>query len=71
MGVMVSIHYFATDGQFGDAEGILICDSSAFPADAWELLSEALDVDRVPIARQLLAGHSVSDVRLMFDYVVD
>ena len=47
------IHYFAEDGNYGSADGLVIVDTSDWTEDEWEIIDGALDCDRPIIARSL------------------
>ena len=56
-------HYFATDGNYGDADDILVTETDSWTEAHWELISEALDVDRIVIASRFRHGYSVDEVK--------
>jgi len=56
-------HYFATDGNYGDAEGIGITVTDNWTEAHWELIDEALDADRITIAFRFANGQSVDEVK--------
>lgn len=47
------MHYFAKDGNYGDAGGILILPTDRFTEADWAELSEATDSDRADLAGQI------------------
>ena len=47
------VHYFATDGNYGDATDILIADTSSWTRTEWDAIEEATGNDRVEIARAI------------------
>lgn len=47
------MHYFAKDGNYGDASGILILPTDNFTEADWTELSEASDSDRWDLAGQI------------------
>jgi hypothetical protein len=51
-------HYFATDGSYGDAEGLVIIDTSDWTDDEWGLVEDAPDDQRAAIAASLAAHGS-------------
>jgi hypothetical protein len=46
-------HYFATDGNYGDAEDILVIDSDLFTNEDWINISEELDYHRAELAQTI------------------
>jgi len=48
-------HYFASDGNYGDAAGLLVVDSGAYTPEEWEELEAATDSTRLGLARELAA----------------
>jgi hypothetical protein len=46
-------HYFATDGNYGDAEDILVIDSDLFTNEDWINISEELDSYRIDLAKSI------------------
>ena len=49
----MAMTYFASDGNCGDAEGLVILDTSDWTEDEWDLILSAPDSDRVRIAREI------------------
>ena len=47
--------YFANDGSYGDANGLIIIDARAWNADQWERVELALDHERASIALEIAA----------------
>lgn len=45
--------YFAIDGNYGDADGIVIADTSDWSEDDWEAIELAGDRDRASVAYAL------------------
>lgn len=43
--------YFAKDGSYGDADGLLIVDPSNYTAQQWEDIVNATDIDRIHLVR--------------------
>jgi len=46
-------HYFATDGNYGDGEGILVIDTDLFTQNDWIAIDEELDCYRVELAKTI------------------
>lgn len=47
------MHYFAADGNYGDASGLIVVDTSNWTEEDWVLIDEAFDYDRPKIAEEL------------------
>ena len=45
--------YFAQDGSYGDALGMVIIDTILWTADDWEAMDEAIDYERVELAQRI------------------
>jgi len=46
-------HYFATDGNYGDAEDLVVIDSDLFTNEDWINISEELDYYRIDLAKSI------------------
>jgi len=46
-------HYFATDGNYGDGEGILVIDTDLFTDEDWTNINEELDYYRIELAKSI------------------
>jgi hypothetical protein len=46
-------HYFAIDGNYGDADGIVLVDTSLFTDEDWTNISEELDYARTDLAKNI------------------
>jgi hypothetical protein len=46
-------HYFADDGNYGDANGLVVIDTALFTDEDWTLIEEASDWQRASIARDI------------------
>ena len=46
--------YFAKDGNYGSAEGLLVVDTEAFTEIDWETIEDSLDSDRVATVRAII-----------------
>jgi hypothetical protein len=55
----MSITYFATDGSFGDAAGIIIVDTTLWSDDDWLVIADTTDDDRSLAALRLHQSHEV------------
>lgn len=53
---MSSTHYFAIDGNYGDAESIVIVDTSTWDEDDWAAIEYAPEGRRAEIARAIADG---------------
>jgi len=51
----MALTYFAADGSYGDAAGLVIIDTRAWNNDQWDAVDTAHDRDRVSIAIQTAA----------------
>jgi hypothetical protein len=47
------MHYFAKDGSYGDAEGLVLIDTTEWTAFEWDQVEDAHDTDRVAMAKQV------------------
>jgi hypothetical protein len=47
-------HYFATDGNYGDAEDLVVIDTDLFTEEDWTSISEELDNYRSHYAKIIL-----------------
>jgi hypothetical protein len=50
-------HYFAVDGNFGNAEGLVTIDTSDWTEDEWFAIDDASDSDRIRVALELAEAH--------------
>ena len=48
--------YFAADGTYGDAEGIVILDTSGWADVQWDAVDVASDSVRAHVARRMSGG---------------
>ena len=55
-------HYFATDGNYGDAEDILVCNTDHWTNEMFMFVSECPDLYRLDVAIMLSKGLSVSKI---------
>ena len=49
----MALTYFAQDGSYGDAAGLIIIDTRAWNQDEWDRVDTAHDRDRVRIALEV------------------
>lgn len=47
------LHYFALDGNYGNADGIVLVDTSTWSEDDWSAIEMAGDSDRASVAYAL------------------
>ena len=47
------MHYFAKDGNYGDALGLVVVNTSEWTEQDWVLIDEAMDDERPEIAQQM------------------
>lgn len=47
------VHYFAVDGNYGSADGIVIVETSDWSEDDWQAIEDAGDRDRASVAYAL------------------
>jgi len=47
------MHYFAADGNYGDASGLVVVDTSEWTEADWVRIDEAMDDERPEIAEQI------------------
>jgi hypothetical protein len=50
-------HYFAADGNYGDAEGLFIVDTSAWDEDDWDEVESFGDLSRMDAVRESIEKH--------------
>jgi len=51
------LHYFAQDGNYGDAYGMSIMETSHWNQDDWDIIEQASDADRPVVARLLTESY--------------
>lgn len=61
------VTYFAADGNYGDAEDILIIDTSTWSDDEIEAVSMATDSNRLSVASQIAANYAENSAQLRID----
>lgn len=52
------MHYFAVDGSFGSADGIIVVDTSDFTGADWDEVEDASDAERVDVVKRIVAAKS-------------
>lgn len=52
-----SLHYFAADGSYGDAVGLVVMETTMWTADDWDIIDQASDLHRVHVARLLTESY--------------
>ena len=53
MSQKMSSHYFASDGNYGAADKVVIIKTSHWTAADWEELEDAYDLERIDIALRI------------------
>jgi hypothetical protein len=56
-------HYFAIDGNYGDADGIVIVDTSGWTEDDWTAIEEVGDAERANLAYALAKSDDLASAR--------
>lgn len=49
----MGLTYFAADGSFGDAAGLVVIDTSDWDQDDWDHIDFAPESERLSVAREL------------------
>lgn len=49
----MALTYFAGDGSYGDASGLIILDTRAWNAEQWDHVESASDYERAAIAASI------------------
>jgi len=57
-------HYFATDGNYGNAENLVIIDTTDWTEDEWDIIDQSPENDRTKIAQQLSQGQNENQLSL-------
>jgi hypothetical protein len=50
----MTLHYFAEDGNYGSAEGLIVVDSSTFTEEEWEEIDSLPDNDRILFVQEVI-----------------
>lgn len=61
------LSYFAIDGSYGDAEGMVVADTSDWTNEMWDMIHESSDFDRGYIAECFENGVPIADVTAMLE----
>ena len=64
----MSKHYFAADGPYGDAAGMIVIDTASWDTDDWDVIENVTDSDRLRVARELADAPWVDKNQLMFEF---
>lgn len=54
----MSSHYFASDGNYGAADNVIIVRTDEWDADDWNLIEESSDLDRIATALEIAGNYS-------------
>ena len=52
-----TVAYFAEDGNYGDADGMVVMETTFWNADDWDIIEQASDADRPVVARLLTESY--------------
>ena len=55
IGDSIMATYFSTDGSYGDANGLIIVNTNAWPQDDWDKIEAASDWERPIVALEIAA----------------
>lgn len=55
----MSVSYFAMDGNYGDADGIVLVETSTFSEDEWTEIEYASDNERATLAMEIADRHKI------------
>jgi hypothetical protein len=50
---MATKHYFSTDGNYGDATDLFVCETDEWTEEDWERLDYAHDWERPEVAKSI------------------
>lgn len=53
---MTTLHYFATDGNYGSADQLVIVDTSDWDVEEWDIVDQTPERDRAMVAFQMAQG---------------
>jgi hypothetical protein len=53
MPTQVAIHYFAIDGNYGNADGIVLCQTQDWTEEDWTEIENATDSERANVAVEI------------------
>lgn len=57
MHLAIGMTYFAVDGNYGDADGIVIIDTHGWTEEEWEIIDQTPDHLRAAVAQSLSASN--------------
>lgn len=72
-----TVAYFAEDGNYGDANGMVVMETTFWSADDWDIIEQTSDEDRPVVARLLTesyesnANHEFIRTQLVEKYGID
>ena len=49
----IAIHYFAIDGNYGNADGIVLCQTQEWSEEDWTEIEHATDSERANVAVEI------------------
>jgi len=52
-----TLSYFATDGNYGSADGILVLETTSWSELDWQMIEEVSDEDRPTVARLIVESY--------------
>jgi hypothetical protein len=55
-----TIHYFALDGNYGNADGIVLVETDDFSVEEWLEIEEASDNERANMAVEIATRHDLT-----------
>lgn len=61
--------YFAADGNYGDAEGLVMIDTTDWTEDEWMTIEYSPENERIRIAQEL--SREINDQPTLFDDLVE
>jgi hypothetical protein len=67
-GGVESLTYFATDGNYGDASGLTIIDTTGWTSDDFEMFDVVRDEDRITLARLISEWKDAEDKAYFHPY---
>lgn len=63
-----SLHYFAPDGNYGSASGMLVLETTFWREVDWEILESASDDQRANVARLITESYEKpEDISVLYD----
>lgn len=61
----MSVHYFATDGNYGSASDIVIVHTDNWTTQDWDAVIDSSDSERAEIASQIAESKRDTEIRLL------